>query len=336
MKRMRWAILMAVAGLSLWAQDGDHFRVLAKDRADSAALRQAAALWEAGEQDPARHLLAVMEIARTFLDLDPAVSIEYCGKIRSAPQLWPILLDAEVRLGNWPMAERYGEAVMEEIDAGRLFSRLADAKEEARMRRLYAAALEHQGKHDAAARQIAIVDPQAPAADAIRKEGARIAAAEYARRIANLRSEVLAGEIREPSTPFRLKDAAGRDVSLADYRGKPVVAVFWATWCAPCLEELKRLNGYSEKHPGGVLTVSVDEEPVAAALYARQHGYRFPVLIADRGTARAYTPASTLTGANVPRLYIIDSHGDIRFRINGFEDDGMLTQKLEWMVTAVR
>lgn len=333
---MRLAILIAATGLPLFAQNADRFHALAQAHVDSASLRQAADQWEAAERDPARHLRAVMDIARAFLDLDPSVSVEYCGKVRSAPQLWPIMLDAEARLGNWPMAERYGEAVMEEIDAGRLFARLPDEKEEARLRRLYATALEHRGKAEAAARQNAIVDPEAPAPEAIRKEGAAIASAEHARRVANLRSEVLAREIQQPATPFRLKSAAGGDVALADYRGKPVVAVFWATWCAPCIEELKSLTSYADKHPGGLLTISVDDEPSVAARFARQNGYRFPVLIADHSTARTYAPASTLTGANIPQLYVLDARGDIRFHINGFEDNGMLVQEIEWMVAAVR
>ncbi|HML17876.1 MAG TPA: TlpA disulfide reductase family protein, partial [Bryobacteraceae bacterium] len=236
---------------------------------------------------------------------------------------------------DWPVAERYGEAVMEEIDAGRIYSRISDAAEEERMRRLYAAALDHQGKAEAADRQIAIVDPGAVTTDAIRAAGAAVAAAERARRIANLRSEVLAAEIHQPAAPFRLRDLNGHEIGLADYLGKPLVALFWATWCEPCIAELRQWNGFFEKFPGLFAAVSIEAEPQTAARFAAKQGYRFPILFADSATERAYTPSSTLNGGNIPQLYVFDSRGNIRFHVIGFDDDGMLAEKVGWMVEEV-
>lgn len=310
-------LLIALAASALAAQDaGDEFRALVQKHADRSAVERAAAQWEARESDPARHLLAVEEIARDFLAFDPQASLEYCWKVRNAPQLWPIMLDAAARVKNWPLAERYGEAVFEEVDAGRMLERWEDASEVSHLRRQYAAALEAAGKKDIAGKQLAL------------------AASERDRRMPELRAEVLASAIDQPGPPFRLRDARGREISLDDFHGKPLVAVFWASWCAPCAGELRELRPFYEKSPDRLIAVSVDENRNAAAEFASKYGFDYPILMADRDVEHAYTFVFSAEGVNIPQLYVFDGRGHIRFHIIGFEDDGMLRQKVEWMVRA--
>ena len=47
----------------------------------------------------------------------------------------------------------------------------------------------------------------------------------------------------------KLPDIEGREVLFKQYLGKPVVVNFWATWCAPCVEEMPALNELAQSLP---------------------------------------------------------------------------------------
>jgi len=55
--------------------------------------------------------------------------------------------------------------------------------------------------------------------------------------------------------PLALRDLAGRDIRLADFRGRTVIVNFWATWCAPCVKEMPSLQRLRDRLAGDGLTV---------------------------------------------------------------------------------
>jgi thiol-disulfide isomerase/thioredoxin len=82
-----------------------------------------------------------------------------------------------------------------------------------------------------------------------------------------------------PDYTLSTLDGSGK-VNLTDFRGRPVLLTFWASWCGPCrveLPELQRL--YSELAGDGfvLLTVNVDVAPALATRFLSQIGVHVPV-----------------------------------------------------------
>ena len=81
---------------------------------------------------------------------------------------------------------------------------------------------------------------------------------------------------------FTLKDMNGRDVRLADFRGRPIILNFWATWCGPCKIEIPAfvdlVNQYKAQNLT-VLGVSVDDNPADLRRFAAEYRMNYPVLV---------------------------------------------------------
>jgi thiol-disulfide isomerase/thioredoxin len=214
--------------------------------------------------------------------------------IRLAAQSnWPAQLDADVKAGSWEAAARVGAAIVEEIEMGRMFDRFADVPKEVQIRRLYADALDRTGASAKAAEQRAI------AALLVEHPDSPKVAAETNRRFVSLKLDLLATEVREPSSFPRDE--------------KVQVVSFWAAWCAPCKKELDELSRY--RNPRAKVVV-LDFDRV------------------DRAVRERYVKLTSLEAPELPQLYVIDANGVIRFHQTGFDDDGFFAKKLDWMIEA--
>lgn len=67
----------------------------------------------------------------------------------------------------------------------------------------------------------------------------------------------------QPAPAFSGPDPDGKTISLQDYQGRPVIINFWATWCAPCRQEMVVLQAAYEAHKAtglAILAVSEDQQ----------------------------------------------------------------------------
>ena len=87
----------------------------------------------------------------------------------------------------------------------------------------------------------------------------------------------------KPARQLRVTDIDGNEVALADFKGKPVVVNFWATWCSICKNEMMDFQMVYDKYKDDVefMMVSVTdgyrETVKKASEYIDQKGYTFPV-----------------------------------------------------------
>src|SRR5687767_2428101 len=87
---------------------------------------------------------------------------------------------------------------------------------------------------------------------------------------------------RKANLDFTVRDIAGKDVRLSQYKGQVVLLNFWATWCVPCKREIPELAAlYRDYKERGfvVLGVSVDSEVRLIKPFAREMKMNYPVLI---------------------------------------------------------
>lgn len=85
--------------------------------------------------------------------------------------------------------------------------------------------------------------------------------------------------------PLKGTDLNGREWNLADLKGQSVLLNFWATWCAPCKEEMPTLQTLHELGEADLvlLTVNVRESIPHVQRYARSTGLTLPILPDPKG-----------------------------------------------------
>lgn len=86
----------------------------------------------------------------------------------------------------------------------------------------------------------------------------------------------------DPNFAYTLKDMNGVEVNLADYRGRPLLINFWATWCTPCRHEIPAFVELVDKYKAQnftVLGISVDDKPEDLIPFAAEFKMNYPVLV---------------------------------------------------------
>jgi thiol-disulfide isomerase/thioredoxin len=110
-------------------------------------------------------------------------------------------------------------------------------------------------------------------------------------------------------------DLSGRSRRLLDWQGRILVCNFWATWCAPCREEMPMLSRLREKYePKGVEFVGISIDTAAkVSEFSKAYPVSYPLLIADAGAIDLMRQLGNAGGA-LPFTVILDTAGAVAYR----------------------
>lgn len=126
---------------------------------------------------------------------------------------------------------------------------------------------------------------------------------------------------RQPLAAFDLERLRGGRLSRDSLLGRVTLINFWASWCAPCREEMPALDALQQ----GIddpdfrfLTMNEDVNPHNAMLFIREYGFEFPVLL-GRGSLRA-----KYHYVGLPFTVLVDRQGNVVQRWIGYAGDNQI------------
>jgi thiol-disulfide isomerase/thioredoxin len=109
-----------------------------------------------------------------------------------------------------------------------------------------------------------------------------------------------------------LKDLSGKPRTVGEWRGRVLVCNFWATWCAPCREEIPGFVRLQDSHGARGLTfvgIAIDQ-PEKVAQFAQEFRMNYPVLVGGLGALDLLREAGNRAGV-LPYTVVIDRHGGL-------------------------
>jgi len=135
-----------------------------------------------------------------------------------------------------------------------------------------------------------------------------------------------------PTTPapdFTAYTAAGEAVKLSEYKGKPIVLNFWASWCGPCQSEMPDFDAKHKALGDKVQFLMVNmtggrETLATAKKFIADKGYTFPVLYDTEADA------ATVYGVySLPTTYFVDANGNLVAQATGAIDAETLQRGID-------
>jgi len=136
-----------------------------------------------------------------------------------------------------------------------------------------------------------------------------------------LPGSLLAAQVGQPLIPFKGNNLEGQPFDLQQSIGsKPVMLIFWASWCPSCKTEVPKVNQLAEKFRSRgmdfiAVNVGFNDTVERAQAFVQKTGMTYPVFF---DATSVVTERYRLQG--VPTIIVADKHGVIRFMNYGTPD----------------
>ncbi len=134
-------------------------------------------------------------------------------------------------------------------------------------------------------------------------------------------TETVTADARESAPTIAGTTLDGQRLDVADLRGRVVVLNSWASWCAPCRDEIPAFVSLSEgANPDDVAVVglNVTDDPVSAQGFVDEFGVPYPSIVDEDGAILRTIPG--VPPSSLPSTVILDREGRIAARIVGGTD----------------
>ncbi|ASV69769.1 TlpA disulfide reductase family protein [Cytobacillus sp. FSL W7-1323] len=125
---------------------------------------------------------------------------------------------------------------------------------------------------------------------------------------------------------FKLQTIEGKNVSLTEFRGKKVMLNFWATWCAPCKQEMRDFQSfYQNKKDTNIEIIAINIDTKSnVSKYVERLGITFPVLLDENDQVNEIYQVMV-----IPTTYFIDEKGVIRDKYYSAMPLSLIKEKLK-------
>jgi len=138
--------------------------------------------------------------------------------------------------------------------------------------------------------------------------------------------------VGQPRPDFTLTDVDGSPVSVSAYEGKLLLINFWATWCAPCVEEMPMLSELQSRYADQefqILGIALDD-PIKASDFAAELGVVYPILVGTTDAVLVGRQYGNRAGM-LPYSVLIDQKGIVQWSHLG----ALVSEELEAQITAL-